>query len=141
MRAFASLIFCFAMGCSDDNPTPNDLLTSTTWGKPELVHQPSAGFTETKSCAVESTTYNFNSDGSYRYFDVCNSTNFQMDGKWSWTQSGKEIKLETIYNDVPQKTYRILILELSNQLLHTKQMEYSEPLNTAQYVELKYRPK
>lgn len=113
------------------------LLTSKTWGQPTVIHSPAdIGYWTVTTCPAGSAI-DFNSNGNYIYKNFCQNIN--IDGKWNWSITDKEIKLETFFNGIKQKTYILTIVELSDSLLHTKEREISElPEN---YFELKYRPK
>ena len=129
-------LFSILISCDKDNDAnENQLLTSRAWGKPEIVHNPSGYYTLT-TCGE---SYTFTSDGQYKRTNDCNS--IVIKGTWTWNKIGKEIKLKTLYNDIPQKTYIITILELSNLILYTKEREEDEPVETHKYWELKYRPR
>jgi hypothetical protein len=109
------------------------LLTSVVWGKPEIVYIPSGYYTWT-TCGE---SYTFTANGRYRKTNDCNS--IIIEGSWTWTQPGKEIRLETFYNNIPQKTYILSVLELTNDLLHTKEREEGGSADTNICMELKYR--
>jgi hypothetical protein len=129
-----------ALSTSCDKDKDNDvvetqLLTSVVWGKPVIVHNPSGYYTWT-TCGE---SYTFTSKGYYKRTNDCNS--IIIEGSWKWTQPGKEIRLETFYNNFPQKTYIISVLELTNDVLHTIEREEAGPADTGIYWELKYRPR
>jgi hypothetical protein len=119
----------------DKDAVETQILTSVVWGKPEIVYIPSGYYTWT-TCGE---SYTFTADGHYRKTNDCNS--IIIEGSWTWTQIGKEIRLETFYNNYPQKTYILSVLELTNDLLHTKEREEGGPADTNIYREHKYRPR
>jgi len=131
------LVLLYLVGCAEDDPSPTDLLTSHAWDKPEVLHHPTFGVYTTPTCTE---SYEFKANGEYRFTNYCTPVTV-IDGEWIWMTLGQEIKLETSANGVPQKTFRVLILELTQSSLHIKQMEETEPLNTPDYWELKYKPK
>jgi hypothetical protein len=122
--------------CSEEKQTYTELLTSHTWGKPEVLHHPPTGAYTITSCEEY---HNFNSDGSYSFFDEC-YPHITSEGKWSWEKMGQEIRLEKTIKNIPQKTYTILVYELSENLLHIKEREEQEPADTENYWEKVYRP-
>jgi hypothetical protein len=123
------------MSCNEDNDEiETKLLTSIVWGKPEILHNSSGYYTGT-TCGE---SYTFTSKGHYTKTNDCSS--IIIEGTWTWTQIGKEIRLETIYNDMPQKTYILTVLELTTEVLHTREREEDEPMDTY-FWELKYRPR
>ena len=138
MRAVVFFLFTCSMGsCNDDGGSVTHLLTSKTWGKPVVLYSPPSGFYTITSC-LES--YNFRASGSYAFINYCNPTKV-INGNWSWIKVGQEIKLETSFNGILQKTFRIIILELTSGLLHVRQIEITEPLDSVNYWELQYKPK
>ena len=134
-RLVILLFVLLNLSCGEKDPTATDLLTSKVWGKPEVLHHPTFGHIETNSC---DESYQFLAEGSYLYTSQCNP-GVVIDGEWAWTKKGSEIRLETFFNDIPQDTSIISILELTDDLLHTKTIV--DPLNETQYWELKYRAK
>jgi hypothetical protein len=132
---FLSLVGLLTSCGKSDDPIETLLLISKVWGKPEIVHT-SSGYSATTTCGE---SHIFTSNGSYKKTNDCGSEIFN--GTWTWTQIGKEIRLETSFNNIPQRTYILTILNLSNDLLHVKERFESEPPDTYNYRELKYRPR
>jgi len=137
IRLFSFLVLIvLSTSCHKDNDViETQLLTSRVWGKPEILHFPSGYYTLT-TCGE---SYTFTADGYYRKTNDCNS--IIIEGSWAWTQVGKEIRLETFYNNILQKTYILTVLELTNNVLHAKEREEAEPANTNIYWEYKYSPR
>jgi hypothetical protein len=135
IRLFVFLgLLALSTSCEKKNDViETQLLTSRVWGKPEWVN-PSGYYTWT-TCGE---SYTFTANGQYKKTNDCNS--IIIEGSWAWTQIGKEIRLKTLYNDIPQKTYIISVLELTNDMFHT--IEREEGTTIANYSwELKYRPR
>jgi hypothetical protein len=129
---FSAIIF----SCSDESKVlSTDLLVSNTWGKPEIIHNPS-GFWSGTACGE---SYKYEKKGAFLRTDDCSSV--VMTGTWSWIKKDKEYKLETFINNIPQKTYIISIIELNQNILHVRQREEGEAADSNNYWELKYRPR
>lgn len=64
---------------------------------------------------------------------------YYIDGKWSWTIMDKEIKPETLYQGIKQRTSILTIVKLSDTQLIMRETEEGTPDD--QYFELKYKPR
>jgi hypothetical protein len=133
---FLILITGSFLACNVDKQTYTELLTSHTWGKPEILHHPPSESYTINNCGQY---HNFKVDGSYYFYDDC-YPNISAEGKWTWEKMGQEIRLETTIKNIPQKAYSILVYELSDNLFHTKEREEQEPPDTENYWEKVYRP-
>lgn len=125
------LALCAA--CTEPNINPSTkLLSSTIWGKPEIVNN-SAGYYVITDCG-QSTT--FSAKGGYHSAADCNEV--VITGAWTWIETGKKFRLETVFNSIPQKTYIHTVVELTDNVFHTVVYEEDEPTHTW---ELKYAPR
>jgi hypothetical protein len=122
--------------CNGEKPTYTELLTSRTWGKPEILHQPPSADHTINDCTEY---HNFKVDGTYLFYDDCYPEVYYV-GKWNWEKMGQEIRLESSSKNLPPKVLSILVYELTERALHTKEREAQEPSHTENYWEKVYRP-
>jgi hypothetical protein len=135
-RIFYPFFFLILLSCGETlEPSKTKMLTRPTWGKPEVVHNPS-GFYSSTACGE---SYNFHRNGTYTRANDCDTRT--LTGNWSWINNKREIRLETFLNGIRQRTYILTIIDLNKNLLHMKEREEEEPEDTTKFWELKYRLK
>lgn len=114
--AFLPYLFLLFSSCTEKEVTKTDLLTSKVWTNPVIIKGPPIGYEYKDGCNHD---YQFQSNGKYSHYSGnCNKEYWT--GNWSWIKKGSEIHLETFFKDIPQRTFRIKIIELSDTLLHTE---------------------
>ncbi len=114
-----------------------NLLTSTTWGQPTVLYRPgSLGYWSETTCSAGQAIV-FYSNGNYVHNNYC--LNLTIDGKWSWVVMDKEIKLETFYQGIKQRTSILTIIELWDTQLVMREREEGAPDD--EYFELEYLPR
>jgi hypothetical protein len=123
--------------CKKENESSTSLLTSKTWGKPKILHQPgNVGMWTGTTCGEFN---NFLTNGVYSRKDEC--TGYGVEGEWSWTIKGKELFLDFKGALPVINNRRLVIVELSDTLLHTYEMSYNVSDTSGRYWEKKYRPR
>lgn len=135
---FLALTFLIIYSCEKEVESKNTrLLTSKTWGQPTVLSIPaSIGYWSQTTCPAGEAIL-FYGNGNYINNNYC--LDITTNGKWSWNIADKEIKLETSYNGIKQRTFIVTIVELSDSLLHTREREETEPIEN--YFEFKYKPR
>jgi hypothetical protein len=135
---FVALICVLFESCDNEAESKySGLLTSTTWGQPTVLNRPgSLGYWSETTCSA-GQAITFYSNGNYIHNNYC--LNITIDGKWSWTIMDKEIKLETFYQGIKQRTSILTIVELSDTQLVMREREEGTPDD--QYFELEYMPR
>lgn len=135
---FLALALLILSSCGEDEEVKaTKLLTSKTWGKPQVLKMPdNMGFWGGTTCGE---SYIFSSDkNNFSRKDDCMS--FAITGKWTWTKLGQEIFID-YQNNMPYNQ-KIKIVQLSDTLFHTiERHEHEKEDGSNNYWEKKYRPK
>ena len=135
---FLALALVILSSCGEDEEVRSTkLLTSKTWGKPQILKMPdNIGFWSGTTCKE---SYHYSSErNNYTRNDDCVS--FTINGKWSWTKIGEELFIDYLGN-MPYN-HKIKIVQLSDTLFHTiERDEHESDKGTGNYWEKKYRPR
>ena len=132
---FGLLFTILLSACNKDENEFKKVLTSTDWGKPEIVRIPGyIGMITLNSCGE---SHQFSDNGIY-YFKYKNcSLHLEWDCDWEWVEENKKLKL--LSDGVIPYDIIIEIVELNEALLHTKEWKGKSDTTEA-YWEYKYRP-
>lgn len=133
---FGLLILLQSTSCNKDEKefSVPDPLTSTDWGKPEIVKIPDyIGWITQNNCAE---SHQFSENGTY-YFKYLNCFNVEWECEWEWVEENKKLKLNS--DEVIPYDVIIEIVKLNSGLLHTKEWKGKSDTTEA-YWEYKYRP-
>lgn len=136
---FLVIIFILSLNsCKKEKESLDTLLlTSKTWGKPTILHIPgNVGSWIFSTCEEYN---NFLKNGVYSWKDEC--TGNIIEGKWSWANTGRELLIDYQGSLLVINNKRLIILELSDTLLHTYEMSYNVSDTSGGYWEKKYRPR
>jgi len=144
MKNFATTFFLVMVlflsmnSCKKEKePSDTSLLTSKTWGKPSILHRPgNEGMWNGTTCGEYN---NFQNNGVFTWKEEC--TGFSVEGKWTWTTMGQELFVDYQGALPVINNKRVIILELSDTLLHTYEMSYNVSDTSGGYWEKKYRPR
>jgi hypothetical protein len=141
LKALLILMVILALGLiackKDEESIYTLLLTSKTWGKPLILHRPgNIGMWTLTNCGEYN---NFLDNGVFTFKDEC--TGNMKEGKWSWTDNGQELLIDYQGTLPSSNNKRLIILELSDTLLHTYEMNYLVTDTSEGYWEKKYRPR
>lgn len=128
------LLILLLAACNKEEKEFKKALTSTDWGKPEIIRMPGTGYITLNSCGE---SHQFSENGTY-YFKYKNcSLNLEWECEWEWIEENKKLKL--LSDGVIPYDVIIEIVELNEGLLHTKEWK-GKPDTTEAYWEYKYRP-
>jgi len=135
---FIALALLIVSSCGEDEEVKiTRLLTSKTWGKPQIIKMPdNIGYWGWNSC---NESYNFFPDrNNFSRKDDCLS--FAINGKWTWSKLGHEIFID--YQGNMLYNQKIKVLQLSDTLFHTiERHEHEKEDGSNNYWEKKYRPR
>jgi hypothetical protein len=116
IRLFSVLITLLStVSCEEKDVSKSDLLSSKVWTNPKIIKGPGTGFSQHNACDMD---YKFESDGNYS-FSSGNCNEKYLTGSWKWIKKDQEFRLETVFNNIPQRNYIITIVALSDTALHT----------------------
>jgi hypothetical protein len=125
---FISIGLLFAT-CTKDKKKDIDILTTTDWGKPQIIRQPSSGYI-TYTTGPES--HKFDENGKYHF----SSSLIDYDCVWNWVEKNKSMKVCT--GGIAPERF-VIILELTEGVLKTKEWQMNLDTTGRHWIK-KYTP-